>query len=72
MKKTKPPTFLLALTFLFFFSGSVYGEEEVKKEYYDNGKLKSEIPHNGLGTGWYETGEKIVSENRRGGCIFSK
>ena len=35
-------TFLLALTFLFLFSGSVYGQKEVKKEYYDNGKLKRE------------------------------
>jgi len=26
--KTKPLTFLLALTFLFLFSGSVYWEEE--------------------------------------------
>ena len=32
-------TFLLALTFLFLFSGSVYGQEEVKKKYWDNGKL---------------------------------
>ena len=40
--KTKPLTFLLALTFLFLFSGSVLGQEtEVKKEYWDNGKLKS-------------------------------
>ena len=38
--KTKPFTFLLSLTFLFLFSGSVYGQEEVKKEYWDNGKLK--------------------------------
>ena len=38
----KPLTFLLALTFLFLFSGSVFGQEtEVKKEYWDNGKLKS-------------------------------
>jgi hypothetical protein len=37
----KPLTFLLSLTFLFLFSGSVYGEEpEVKKEYWENGKLK--------------------------------
>jgi hypothetical protein len=35
-------TFLLSLTFLFLFSGSVYGEEEVKREYWDNGKLKKE------------------------------
>jgi len=41
--KTKPLTFLLALTFLFLFSGSVFGQEtEVKKEYWDNGKLKIE------------------------------
>ncbi|SVB45091.1 uncharacterized protein METZ01_LOCUS197945 [marine metagenome] len=32
--ETKPLTFLLALTFLFLFSGSVFGQEtEVKKEY---------------------------------------
>ena len=38
-------TFLLALTFLFLFSGSVYGEEpEVKKEFYYSGKLMSEVP----------------------------
>ena len=34
-----PLTFLLSLTFLFLFSGSVYGQEEVKKEYWDNGNL---------------------------------
>jgi len=28
------------------FSGSVYGQEEVKKEYWDNGKLKSETDKN--------------------------
>jgi hypothetical protein len=39
----KPLTFLLSLTFLFLFSGSVYGQEEVKKEYLDKGKLKIEI-----------------------------
>ena len=44
--KTKPLTFLLSLTFLFLFSGSVYGQEEVKKEYWDNGKLKSETHKN--------------------------
>ena len=39
--KTKPLTFLLSLTFLFLFSGSVYGDEsEVKKDYWDNGNLK--------------------------------
>ena len=42
--KTKPLTFLLALTFLFLFSSSVFSQEtEVKKEYWENGKLKSEI-----------------------------
>ena len=29
-----PLTFLLSLTFLFLFSGSVYGEEEVKPDYF--------------------------------------
>ena len=60
--KTKPLTFLLALTFLFLFSGSVYGQEEVKKEYWDNGKLKSESHYkdgnlDGRTTEWYEDGE---------------
>ena len=40
--KTKPLTFLLSLTFLFLFNGSVYGQEEVKKKYYPNGKLNME------------------------------
>ena len=61
--KTKPFTFLLSLTFLFLFSGSVFGQEEVKKEYWDNGKLKSETHYEngkeeGLKTFWYESGEK--------------
>jgi hypothetical protein len=49
----KQLTFLLAITFLGFFSGSaVSGEKlEIKKEYWDNGKLKME-------TGWYESGKK--------------
>jgi hypothetical protein len=36
-------TFLLSLTFLFLFSGSVYGQEEVNKEYWNNRKLKGGI-----------------------------
>ena len=60
--KTKSLTFLLALTFLFLFSGSVYGQEEVKKEYWDNGKLKSESHYkdgnlDGRKTDWYEDGK---------------
>jgi len=60
--KTKPLTFLFSLTFLFLFSGSVYGQEEVKKEYWDNGKLKSETHYkngnlDGRTTEWYEDGE---------------
>ena len=57
-------TFLFSLTFLFLFSGSVYGEEpEVKKEYWDNGNLKTETHYQngkkeGLETDWYESGEK--------------
>jgi hypothetical protein len=33
--KTKPLTFLLALTFLFLFSGSVYGDDEHPKDLFD-------------------------------------
>ena len=36
-------TFLFILTFLFLFSGSVYGQGEVKKEYLGEGKLKSKM-----------------------------
>ena len=70
--KTKPFTFLLALTFLFLFSGSVFGQEEVKKEYWDNGKLKSETHYkngerDGLQTHWYETGEKHSESHWKNG-----
>ncbi|MDP6426377.1 MAG: hypothetical protein QF443_05275 [Dehalococcoidia bacterium] len=64
--KTKPLTFLLALTFLFLFSGSVFGQEtEVKKEYWDNGKLRSEEHYkdgkkSGLWTEWDEDGKKTL------------
>ena len=34
--KTKPLTFLLALTFLFLFSGSVYGEESDLETSWEN------------------------------------
>ena len=60
----KQLTLLLSLTFLFLFSGSVYGEElEVKKTYWDNGKLKIETHYkNGkeeeLATHWYWSGNK--------------
>lgn len=43
MKKTKLLTFLLAPTFLFLFSGSIFGQETaVKKEYWGEGKLKNQ------------------------------
>ena len=59
----KSLTFLLALTFLFLFSGSVYGEEEVKRKYWGKGKLYKEIHYKngkreGLTTWWYASGEK--------------
>ena len=69
----KPLTFLLALTFLFLFSGSVFGEEpEVKREYWDNGKLKSEIHYKngkreGLGTTWYKSGRKRYLRHYKNG-----
>ena len=62
--KTKPLTFLLALTFLFLFSGSVFGQEEVKKEYWGEGKLKSEKHYkdgkiDGFFTVWHKNGKNI-------------
>ena len=59
----KPLTFLLSITFLFLFSGFVYGGEEVKREYWGKGKLYKEIYYKngkreGLKTGWYESGGK--------------
>jgi antitoxin component YwqK of YwqJK toxin-antitoxin module len=71
--KTKPLTFILALTFLFLFSGSVYGEEpEVKREHYDSGKLKSELhlkngKLEGLSTLWYESGAKKAETHFKNG-----
>ena len=64
---TKPITFLFALTFLFLFSGNgfVYGDEpEVKREYWDNGKLRLEGNYrdgklDGLSTYFYENGIKM-------------
>tara|TARA_B100001123_G_C14936631_1_gene877939 strand:+ start:57 stop:431 length:375 start_codon:yes stop_codon:yes gene_type:complete len=66
-------TFLLSLTFLFLFGGSVFGQEtEVKKEYWDNGKLKSEIhikngKVEGIQTSWYENGKKIRETHYKNG-----
>jgi len=56
-----PLTFLLALTFLFLFGCSKKTGEE--KEYWDNGKLKSETHYKnwkkeGLEIYWYESGQK--------------
>jgi len=72
--KTKPLTFLLSLTFLFLFSGSVFGQEEVKKEYWENGKLRSETHYkngkeDGLSTFWYESGEKRVEHFFKNGKL---
>ena len=65
-------TFLLSLTFLFLFSGSVYGQEEVKKEYYDSGKLRSVFHYKngkpeGLETWWYESGKKLLETHYKNG-----
>jgi len=65
--KTKPLTFLLALTFLFLFSGSsvVFGDEpEVKKEFWKNGQKRLEEYYkggklDGLSTYFYENGIKM-------------
>jgi len=42
--KTKSLTFLLALTLLFLFSGSVFGQEEVKKGYTKSPHLNKKEP----------------------------
>ena len=66
-------TFLLALTFLFLFSSSVYGEDlEVKKEYWDNGKLKSETHYKneeeeGPSTRWNKNGKKQLETHYKNG-----
>ena len=69
----KPLTYLLSLTFLFLFSGSVYGEEsEVKKKYWKNGKLKSETHYKnaeeeGLSTRWHKNGNKQLETHYKNG-----
>ena len=62
-------TFLLALTFLFLFSGSVYGEApEVKREFYFNGNLKSEVPYkNGKKKEFYFNGNLKSEVNYKNG-----
>ena len=73
--KTKPITFLLSLSFLFFFSSFVYGgEPEVNRDYYDNGKLKSETHYKngkkeGLQTGWFESGSKKAEAHFKNGRL---
>jgi antitoxin component YwqK of YwqJK toxin-antitoxin module len=71
MNKSK--ILLLSITFLFLFSGSVFGEEpEVKRTCWNNGKLKIEIPYKngkpeGRGTSWYESGEKMRETSWKNG-----
>ena len=64
----KPLKFLLPLAFLFLFSVTsyVHGQEsEVKREYWDNGKLRLEQHYRdgkleGLTTYFYENGIKML------------
>ena len=56
-------TFLLSLTFLFLFSGSVYGQEEVKKEYWGNGKLTGGIHSKDRGEDLKNCGLSLVKRN---------
>ena len=65
-------TNILAVIFLFLFSGSVSGEDlDVQRKYWDNGKLKA-LAHfkngkrEGLMTSWYKNGRKgetYISKN---------
>ena len=69
----KPLTSLLSLTILFLFSGEVSGEEpEVKKEYWDNGKVRLERHYrdgklDGLSTYFYENGIKMFEVHYKDG-----
>ena len=72
--KTKPLTFLLSLTFLFLFSGSVFGQEEVKEEHWDNGKLKWEEHYkdgekDGVATFWYKNGQVETESHYKDGKL---
>ena len=79
--ETKKLTFLLSLTFLFLFSGSVYGEElEVKREYwkkyilFGKGNLKTEVHYKngkeeGLSTFWYKSGKKKGERHYKSGKL---
>ena len=70
---SKSLTFILSITFLFLVGCSGNEEElEVKKEFYDNGKLLSEVhikngKEEGLGTGWYESGKRNLKPIGRKG-----
>ena len=59
----KQLTFLLSLTFLFLFSGSVYGQEEVNKEYWNNRKLKGGIHSKDRGEDLKICGLSLVKRN---------
>ena len=65
--------FILSITFLFLVGCSGNGEEpEVKKDFYDNGKLLSEVhikngKEEGLGTWWYESGRKKYKTHYKNG-----
>ena len=70
--KIKLLTFLLAPSFLFLFSGSVFGQKtEVKKEYWGEGKLKSEKHYkggkiDGFFTIWHKNGRKHYKTHFKG------
>ena len=72
-RMNKSKTLLFSLVFLFLFGGSVFGEEpEVKKEFYDSGKLKLETHYingkkEGLETGWTEWGTKLYLSHYKNG-----
>ena len=65
----KSLTFILSITFLFLVGCSGNGEEpEVKKEFYDNGKLLSEFhikngKQDGIRKEWDEYGKLTFQEN---------
>ena len=70
---TKPLIPTITFLFLLFGTGVIYGQEpEVKKEYWDNGELKSELRiKNGLKDGlairWFENGNKMSESHYKNG-----
>jgi hypothetical protein len=79
--KTKPLTFLLALTFLFLFSGSVFADDlkdamaaHKSKDYKEAVRLYrlSAKQGNAEALKWYRLSENKVMQRHSSGIVFQK